>query len=213
VKLRRKVPSVDGANTTCPKTDCVAPPQSIGVIDRVAAGQCRMDQGHGLMSHMGPARRIPEVHVLVEQLQQTQVLGQCGRQHETRVGHEMIVVEDHLTPVETVAKSHRESAFLVGVWAALATTIFPFQKGVFADTRHLQRRNIRWIRAKDMTNPTGAPNWRALCHARSIAFATRWIMSGHSAKSKCTFSASHFLLPPGALPTAAAFLLPGRIVG
>jgi NADPH-dependent glutamate synthase beta subunit-like oxidoreductase len=84
---------------------------------------------------MGPARSIPEVHVLVEQLHQTQVLGQRGWQHEPGVGHQMVVVEGHLTPVEAVAKSHRESAFLVWVWAVSATTIFPFQKGVFADTR------------------------------------------------------------------------------
>jgi NADPH-dependent glutamate synthase beta subunit-like oxidoreductase len=73
--------------------------------------------------------------VLVEQLYQTQVLGQRGWQHEPGVGHQMVVVEGHLTPVEAVAKSHRESAFLVWVWAVSATTIFPFQKGVFADTR------------------------------------------------------------------------------
>src|SRR5580700_2043689 len=75
-----------------------------------------MDERHGLVSHMGPARRLPEVHVLVEQLQQTQVLGQRGRQHKPGVGHEMVVVEGHLMPVKAVAKSHRESAFLVWGW-------------------------------------------------------------------------------------------------
>jgi hypothetical protein len=59
----------------------------------------------------------------------------------------MVIVEGHLTPVEAVAKSHRENAFLVWVLAVSATTIFPFQKGVFADTRGLRRREIRWIRA------------------------------------------------------------------
>jgi hypothetical protein len=113
----------------------VARPQGIGVVDRVATGQGRVDKGHGLVPYMGPPRSIAEVDVLVEQLQQTQVLGQRGRQHEPGVGHQMIVVEGHLTAVQAVAKSHRESAFLVWVWAASATTIFPFQKGVFADTR------------------------------------------------------------------------------
>ena len=122
-------------------------PQGVGVIDRVAPGQRRVDEGHGLVPNVGAARRLPEVYVLVEQLQQTQVLGQCGRQHQSGVGHEMVVVEDHLTPVEAVTKSHRESAFLVWVWAVSATTIFPFQKGVFADTRRLRRHETRWIRA------------------------------------------------------------------
>src|SRR5665811_1510345 len=116
-----------------------------------------MDQGHGLMSHMGSAWRIPEVHMLVEQLQQTQVLGQRGRQHEPGVGHEMVVVEGHLTPVEAVAKSHRESAFLVWVWAVLATTSFPFQKGVFADTRPPATSLIRWIRAKRLLKLASSP--------------------------------------------------------
>jgi hypothetical protein len=60
----------------------------------------------------------------------------------------MVVVEGHLMPVKAVAKSHRESAFLVWVLAVSATTIFPFQKGVFADTRGLCRREIRRIKAK-----------------------------------------------------------------
>ena len=136
MKLRRNVPSVDGANTAWPSTAAVAPARraSASSIESPPAS-AEWIRVIALCPDIGPARRIPEVHVLVEQLQQTQVLGQRGRQHEPGVGHEMVVVEDHLAPVQAVAKSHRESAFLVWVWAVSATTIFPFQKGVFADTR------------------------------------------------------------------------------
>jgi hypothetical protein len=61
---------------------------------------------------IGPSGRIAEIDMLVEELPQSEVLGQRRRQHQASVGHKMLVVESHVKTVETVAKyAHRNSAF------------------------------------------------------------------------------------------------------
>jgi hypothetical protein len=40
--------------------------------------------------------------VLLDQLPEAQVLGQCGRQQETGVGHQAVVVEGDVEAVEAV---------------------------------------------------------------------------------------------------------------
>ncbi len=90
----------------------VASPQGIGIVDRIAPGQRRMNERHGLVTHIGAARRIAEVDVLVEELSQSQMLRQGRRQHQASVGHQTLVVEGHVETVETVASyAHRNSAF------------------------------------------------------------------------------------------------------
>jgi hypothetical protein len=77
-------------------------PHPIRVVDAIPAGQGRLDQGHSLEAHIGPARRVAQVDELVEQLAQAQMLGQGGRGDQPGVGHRMIVVEGHADGVETV---------------------------------------------------------------------------------------------------------------
>jgi hypothetical protein len=62
--------------------------------------------------HVRPSRCIAQVEVGIKEPQKPQVLRQGGRQHEPGIGHQMLVREGHLNRVETVARSHRESAFL-----------------------------------------------------------------------------------------------------
>lgn len=89
-----------------------ARPQGIGIVDRVAPGQRRMDEGHGLVPNVGATRRIAEIDVLVEELSQSQMLRQGRRQHQASVGHQTLVVEGHVETVETVARyADRNSAF------------------------------------------------------------------------------------------------------
>ena len=45
-----------------------ARPQGIGIVDGVAPGQRRVDEGHGLVADIGASRRIAEIDVLVEEL-------------------------------------------------------------------------------------------------------------------------------------------------
>jgi hypothetical protein len=86
--------------------------QHVGIIDAVAAGQRRVDERHRLVADIGTSRRIAEMNVLVEELAQSEMLGQRRRQHQARVGHQMLVVEVHVETVETVARyAHRNSAF------------------------------------------------------------------------------------------------------
>jgi hypothetical protein len=49
-----------------------------------------------------PARRIAHVDVLVHKFTKTEPTGQRNRQEEARVGHQAIVVEGHVEPVEAV---------------------------------------------------------------------------------------------------------------
>jgi site-specific DNA recombinase len=86
--------------------------QHVGVVDGVTAGQRRVDEGHRLVAHIGPSRRIAEIDVLVEELAQSEMLGQRRRQHQTSVRHQMLVVKGHVETVEIVARyAHRKSAF------------------------------------------------------------------------------------------------------
>ena len=44
------------------------------------------------VAHIGVARRLAKIDVLVEELPQSQVLSQRRRQHQSRVRHQMLVV-------------------------------------------------------------------------------------------------------------------------
>ncbi len=79
-----------------------AGPQGVGVVDAVAVGQGRVDEGHGLGAHVGVAGRVAQVDVVVEERQQAEMLGQGGRQDQPGVGHRMLVVEGHGHGVEAV---------------------------------------------------------------------------------------------------------------
>ena len=90
--------------TTQPRVQAVLPSaQRVGVVDAVAARQRRGHQSRNLIARIGPARRIAEVQVPVNQLGQTQVQGQGGRQDQPGIGHQAAVVEGDLDPVGVVA--------------------------------------------------------------------------------------------------------------
>ena len=52
--------------------------QHVGVVDAVAASQRGSLQGHNLVARVRPTRGIAQVEALLDQLGQTQVLGQRG---------------------------------------------------------------------------------------------------------------------------------------
>ena len=102
-KLRRKVPSVDGAFTVPSRTPAVpSGAQRIGVVDAVAARQRRGDQGHHLVSRVRPPRRIPQVEVMVNQLTQAEIQGQGGRKEQPGIVDQAVVVEGNLDAVEVL---------------------------------------------------------------------------------------------------------------
>jgi len=79
-----------------------AGPQGVRVVDAVAAGEHRHDEGQELVAGVRRAGLGAEPDVLVDQLLEPEVLGQRGRQQEPSVGHQPVVVEGHLEPVEAV---------------------------------------------------------------------------------------------------------------
>ena len=70
-------------------------PQRVGVVDRVASGQRRVDQRHRLIAHIGPTSSVAKIDLGVQQPPQTQMLGQGGRRHQPGVGHQPPVIEGH----------------------------------------------------------------------------------------------------------------------
>ena len=60
------------------------------------------DQGQQLVPDVRPTRGSPEVEVGVDELLQTEMLGERGRQQQPRVGHQAVVVEGRFNPVEAM---------------------------------------------------------------------------------------------------------------
>ena len=77
--------------------------QHIGVVDAVAARQRRRNQGHHLVSRVGPPRRAAQVKVMVNEFPQAEVLGEGGRQEQAGIGHQAVVVKDDANTVGVVA--------------------------------------------------------------------------------------------------------------
>ena len=77
--------------------------QHVGVVDAVAAGQGRGHQGQQLVSRVRTTRRSSQINVVVDELTQTQVLGQGDRQKQSGVGHQTVIVEGDVDAVRVVA--------------------------------------------------------------------------------------------------------------
>ena len=93
-KLRRKVPSVDGAlDQAVENTGRPTGSQRIGVVNAVAASQRGGDQRHYLVAGVGPARRITHVQALLYQLGKTEVQGQGGWEEQAGIGHQAVIIE------------------------------------------------------------------------------------------------------------------------
>ncbi len=79
-------------------------PHRVRVLDAVAPGQSRVDQSHRLETDVGVPGPSPEIHVLVEELSQPEMIGQRGRLDQPGVGDGMVVVEGHRNPVWAVRR-------------------------------------------------------------------------------------------------------------
>ena len=79
-------------------------PHPVRVLDAVAIGQSRVDQGHGLEPDVGVPGPSTKVHVLVEELSQPEMIGQRRRLDQPGIGDGMVVVEGHRNPVRAVRR-------------------------------------------------------------------------------------------------------------
>ncbi len=77
--------------------------QHIGVVNAVAPSQRRRHQRHHLVSGVGPPRRAAQVKVMVNEFPQAQMPRQGGRQEQTGIGHQAVIVKDDTDTVGVVA--------------------------------------------------------------------------------------------------------------
>ena len=103
-KLRRKVPSVDGALTVQPSTLAVPPARNAAASSMQsppasATGERRGDQGQQLVAGVRPAHCVTEVEVGVRQCTEAEPAGERGGEQQARVVHEAVVVEGDVYPV------------------------------------------------------------------------------------------------------------------
>lgn len=76
--------------------------QGVGVVDAVAARERGEHEAQELVADVGPAHRVAQVEVLIDELLQAQVLHQGGRQQEPGIGHQAVIVEGRVESVEAV---------------------------------------------------------------------------------------------------------------
>ena len=79
-------------------------PHPVRVLDAVATGQSRVDQGHRLEPDVGVPWPSTKVHGLVEELAQAEMIGQRRRLDQPRVGDGVVVIEGHQNPVRAVRR-------------------------------------------------------------------------------------------------------------
>ena len=73
--------------------------QHVGVVNAVAASQRRRNQGQHLVARVRPTRGIAQVEALLDQLGETQVQGQRGRQDQPGIGHQAVIIKGNLDAV------------------------------------------------------------------------------------------------------------------
>ena len=73
--------------------------QGIGVVDAVAAGERRGDQGQQLVAGVRPARCVTEVEVGVRQFTKAEPASERGGEQQARMVHEAVVIEGDVYPV------------------------------------------------------------------------------------------------------------------
>ena len=104
-KLRRNVRRQEGPqggwrlDRAAQHTIGTASPQRVGVVNAVAPSQRRGHQDQHLVARVRTPRRISQVNVAVNQLGQTQALGQGDRQEQPSIGHQTVIVKGDLDAV------------------------------------------------------------------------------------------------------------------
>jgi len=102
-------------------------PQHVSVVDRVAAGHHRVQQGQHLAAGPVVAGPVAEVDEFVDDCLDIQVFGQGCGQHQAGVGDGVVVIEGDDEGVRGVRRWHRKGALRGGVPGWLATAILPAQ--------------------------------------------------------------------------------------
>ena len=76
--------------------------QGVCVVDRVAARERGHDEREQLVAHVRPAGSPAQIEEPIDQSLQAQVESQGGRHEEPGIGHQVVVVEGRINPVDGV---------------------------------------------------------------------------------------------------------------
>ena len=102
-KLRRKVPSVDGAFTVQSRTPAVPPARNASASSMQSPpASAEAIRVIILSPAFARPRRIPQVEVMVNQLTQAEIQGQGGRKEQPGIVDQAVVVEGNLDAVEVL---------------------------------------------------------------------------------------------------------------
>ena len=103
-KLRRKVPRVDGALTVPPRVQAVPPVRNTSAASMQSppamAEATRVISLSPVLARPGAAA---QVKVMVNEFPQAQMPGEGGRQEQTGIGHQAVIVKDDTDTVGVVA--------------------------------------------------------------------------------------------------------------
>ena len=103
-KLRRKVPRVDGALTVPPRVQAVPPVRNTSASSMQSPPA--MAEATRVIS-LSPVLARPgapaQVKVMVNEFPQAQMPGEGGRQEQTGIGHQAVIVKDDTDTVGVVA--------------------------------------------------------------------------------------------------------------
>src|SRR5450759_2035971 len=99
---QERAPGGGGLHHVAQDASRPAGPQGVRVIDAVTTRERRHDERQELVARVRPTGRSPEVEVLLDEILETEVCGERGRQQESRVSHQAVVVEGRVEAVEAV---------------------------------------------------------------------------------------------------------------
>ena len=100
LKLRRKVPRVDGAFTVQPSTRPAPPARNASASSMQSPpASAEATRVSSLSPRVRAPRRVTEVEVCVRQFTEAEPAGERGGEQQARVVHEAVVVEGDVYPV------------------------------------------------------------------------------------------------------------------
>ena len=103
-KLRRKVPRVDGALTVPPRVQAVPPVRNTSASSMQSPpAMAEATRVISLSPVLARPRRAAQVKVMVNEFPQAQMPGEGGRQEQTGIGHQAVIVKDDTDTVGVVA--------------------------------------------------------------------------------------------------------------